>query len=143
MKTKQRIDKLWDGFREAINSAYAEADKTRNEDGICLRDYVEDISWSNNLANLLAREVVNEKRHRSNRPSIPGFSPETAAKLILMNQAADGAIKKQLPLSTAFLVFCQTAVEAQVIGFLTKRHLSQDWYTHLGTLDYAKLMQAA
>src|SRR5580704_5583088 len=107
MKSKQQINSLWKQFREAINSAYAEADKSRDDNGICLRDYAENISWSDNLATLLDRETANERQHRSNRPSIPGFSAETAAKLILLNQASTGASREQLPQSTAFLVFRQ------------------------------------
>jgi hypothetical protein len=143
MKSKQQIDSLWKQFREAINSAYAEADKKRDENGICLRDYAENISWSDNLATLLGRETANERQHRSNRPSIPGFSAETAAKLILLNQASNGAAQEQLPQSTAFLVFRQTAVEAQVIGFLSKKHLSAEWHQAVASLNYADLMQPA
>jgi hypothetical protein len=141
MNTKQQITSLWKQFREAINSAYAEVDKKRDENGICLRDYAENISWSDNLATLLDRETANERQHRSNRPSIPGFSAETAAKLILLNQASNGAGQEQLPQSTAFLVFRQTAVEAQVIGFLAKNYLSPEWHQAVNALNYAKLMQ--
>jgi hypothetical protein len=141
MNTKQQVDGLWKQFREAINSAYAEADRKRDENGICLRDYAENISWSDNLSSLLDRETANERQHRSNRPSIPGFSAETAAKLILLGQASHGAQLKQLPQSTAFLVFRQSAVEAQVIGFLARKHLPMEWRTAVNALDYAKLMQ--
>jgi hypothetical protein len=141
MKSKQQINSLWKQFREAINSAYAEADKSRDDNGICLRDYAENISWSDNLATLLDRETANERQHRSNRPSIPGFSAETAAKLILLNQASTGASREQLPQSTAFLVFRQSAVEAQVIGFLAKKYLPLKWHQAISALDYAKLMQ--
>jgi hypothetical protein len=143
MNTKQAVDKLWHGFREAVNKAYAEADKTRNEDGICLRAYAENISWSDNLAILLDRESANERQHRSSRPSVKGFSVETAAKLILLGQASHGAQLKQLPRSTAFLVFRQSAVEAQVIGFLARKYLPMEWRTAVNALDYAKLMQPA
>jgi hypothetical protein len=141
MNTKQQINSLWKQFREAINSAYAEADKSRDENGICLRDYAEDISWSDNLSSLLDRETANERQHRSNRPSIPGFSAETAAKLILLGQASTGAQLKALPQSTAFLVFRQSAVEAQVIGFLARKYLPMEWRSAVNELDYAKLMQ--
>jgi hypothetical protein len=141
MSTKQTVNNLWQDFRKAINSAYAEADKSRNEDGICLRDYAENISWSDNLSTLLDREIANERRYRSNRPSVPGFSAETAAKLILLGQASHGAQLKALPQSTAFLVFRQSAVEAQVIGFLVRKYLPMEWRTAVKALDYAKLMQ--
>jgi hypothetical protein len=141
MRSKHQIDQSWQEFRQAINSAYAERDKKRDENGICLRDYAENISWSDNLATLLDRETANERQHRSNRPSIPGFSAETAAKLILLGQASTGAQLKALPQSTAFLVFRQSAVEAQVIGFLARKHLPMEWRTAVKALDYAKLMQ--
>ena len=151
--TKKQIDTLWDGFREAINAAYAEASKAAStarglqgdyrskEDGLCLRDYAENISWSDALASLLSRETDNERQHRHNRPSVPGFSVESAAKLILMEQAATGAAASEMPRATAFLVFRQSAVEAQVIGFLAKKHLPAEWRVAIANLDYAKLMQ--
>jgi hypothetical protein len=139
--TKKRIDTLWDGFREAINAAYTEADKKRDNDGTCLRDYAENISWSDALGSLLARETTNERQHRRNRPSVSGFSVESAAKLILMEQARTGAAASEMPRATAFLVFRQSAVEAQVIGFLAKKHLPAEWRAAIAKLDYAKLMQ--
>ena len=138
--TKQKVDKLWEEMRAAINAAYAEADKKRDDDGTCLRDYAENISWSDALASLLARETANERQHRRNRPSVPGFSVESATKLILMEQARAGAVAGEMPRATAFLVFRQSAVEAQVIGFLAKKHLSADWCASVAELDYARLM---
>ena len=143
MQTKAKVDKLWDEFRVAINTAYAEAEKSREheDDGRCLRDYAENITWSDNLAALLGRETANERRHRTNRPSIKGFSKETAAKLILMNNAKDGAKMAELPKSTYFLVFRQTAVEAEVIGFLARKYLLTTWRDAVVALDYAELMK--
>ncbi len=74
MDTKKTINLLWVELRQRINQAYAAADKNRNEDGVCLRDCAENISWSDNLSELLGREAANERQHRSNRPSVPGFS---------------------------------------------------------------------
>jgi hypothetical protein len=141
MNTKTRIDNLWEQFRKAIDAAYADADKKREENGQCLRDYARDISWSDNLAGLLRRETANEKQHRSGRPSVPGFSSETASKLVLMNQVGCGALLQTMPNATEFLVFRQTAAEARVIGFLVKKFLTVDWRVGLAELDYAKLMQ--
>ena len=141
-KSKIQIDILWEPFRKAINEAYALAHKSRNEDGLCLRDYAEDVSWNDALIKLLQRETLNEKQHRSNRPSVPGFSAETAAKLILLNNACAGSQAKLIPSSTAFLVFRQTAVEAQVVGFLACPCITQDWRQAVSALDYAKLMQS-
>ena len=139
MNTKQKIDGLWDEFREAINKAYAVAEKVRDEDGCCLRDYAENISWSDSTARLLGRETANERQHRSNRPSVPGFSNESAAKLILMWQASR---VKTMPCATAFLMSRQTAIEAQVIGFLAKNQLTDAWRDAVEALDYADLMKA-
>lgn len=141
MNTKQRIDNLWREFRYAINHAYDTADKARDDNGTCLRDYAENISWSDNLARLLGRETANERQHRQTRPSVPGFSNESAAKLIIMTQAVNGADAKSLPSSTGFLVYRQTAVESQVIGFLAKAFLSATWRDAVNSMDYAKLMQ--
>ena len=141
MNTKQKIDGLWDEFREAINKAYAVAEKVRDEDGCCLRDYAENISWSDSTARLLGRETANERQHRSNRPSVPGFSNESAAKLILMQQAATGALSKEMPRATAFLVFRQSAIEAEVIGYLIRNFVTVEWRESLAELDYVKLMR--
>lgn len=142
MNTKQTIDKLWDEFRQAINKAYAEADKTRDENGICLHDYAEDMSWSDSMQSLLGREIANERQHRSSRPSVSGFSNESAAKLILMSQITNGASKTELPSATDFLVYRQSAIEAQVLGYLVKRFLTSEWHIRVAALDYSKLMQA-
>jgi hypothetical protein len=142
MSTKTKVDALWDQFRTAINQAYAEADKANDEDGTCLRDYAENISWSDDLAGLLGRETAEERRHRSNRPSVVGFSTETAAKLLIMNAASRGALMDALPKATAFLVFRKTMAEAEVIGYLCRKHLLNEWHMALSNLDYAKLMQA-
>jgi hypothetical protein len=141
MQTKKQIDTLWDGFRTAIDAAYKEADKKRDDNGTCLRDYAQNISWSDALAGLLSRETANERQHRRNEPPVPSFSPETAAKLILMNQAHDGARLRTMPRATEFLVFRQSAAEARVIGFLAKRFLPMGWREAIAGLDYSKLMQ--
>jgi hypothetical protein len=141
MDTKKTINLLWIELRQRINQAYAVADKTRNEDGICLRDYAENISWSDNLCALLGKEAANERQHRSRRPSVPGFSVEVAAKLLLMENIRSGAAKEAMPSATAFLVFRQTAAEAQVIGFLIREYLDQEWRQAVESLDYAKLMK--
>ena len=144
MNTKQQIDTLWQEFREAINKSYATANKIYDVDnpGTCLRDYAEDISWSDSMARLLGREAANERQHRSNRPSVPGFSVESAAKLILMQQAINGALAEDMPSASDFLVYRQTAIEAQVIGYLVKNQLSAEWRDTVMALDYSKLMKA-
>ena len=139
--TKREVNRLWDEFREAINEAYRLADESRNEDGVCLRDYAENISWSDDLAKLLASESANEKQHRSSRPAVPGFSVDTAAKLLLLNNAAEGSQLSGIPCATTFLVFRKTAAEARVIGFLARHFLTPEWREAVAALDYAKLMQ--
>ena len=144
MTNTQKINTLWDEMRQAINKAYDEhGQRLSFDDGMgCLRDYAENISWSDGMAALLGRESANERQHRRNRPSVPGFSVGTAAKLILMTNVADGAKREELPSATAFLVLRQTAVEAQVIGFLIRNYLEPEWIAAVKSLDYARLMQA-
>jgi hypothetical protein len=141
MSVHNKITDLWADFRTAINAAYAEADKTNNQDGQCLRDYAEDISWSDDLAKMLGRETANERQHRSNRPSPKGFSVGDAAKLILMNCAASGATMAAMPRATTFLTHRDTAAEATLIGFLARKHLPATWQEGIKALDYAKLME--
>src|SRR4029077_19197040 len=136
------INKLWDMMRTAVTAAYLDADKRNDQDGICLRDYAENTSWSDNMAALLGRESANERRHRSNRPSVQGFSVDTAAKLILMTNMAEQATRNVMPNASAFLVLRQTAVEAEVLGFLARTFLSDKWRVAVKSFDYAKLMQA-
>jgi hypothetical protein len=146
MNTKAQVNQLWRQFREAINLAYAAASQENDENGMALRDYAENISWSDSLARLLGRESASERQHRSGRPSVPGFSIETASKLIIMEQAANGAKlaieSKPLPSATLFLVCRQTAIESQVIGYLAARFISSDWLAAVQSLDYADLMQS-
>ena len=144
MSTKTKVDQLWRELRDAINKAYDEHGRKAqfDDDFGCLRDYAEDISWSDDLAGLLGRESANERQHRSNRPVPRGFSVETAAKLILLNNFAKGAELSEMPKATAFLVLRKTAVEAEVIGFIIKDYLSADWRAAVNAMDYAELMKA-
>jgi hypothetical protein len=141
MTTKIQVCTFWQQFREAVNATYDEANKNHDQDGICLRDYAENISWSDNLASLLGREAANERQHRRNRPSPSGFSVDTAAKLILLDNAVKGAGMSEMPKATAFLVLRRTAVEAETIGFLARKHLSAEWRQAVSSLDYAQLMK--
>lgn len=145
--TKTKVDALWRDLRLAINKAYAGAKELpagqQRDDLECLRDYAEDISMTDDLEGLLNRETVNEKQHRYNRPSVPGFSAETASKLILMENVRKGMEMAEMPRATAFLVLRQTAVEAEVIGFLIKGSLHEQWSQVVASLDYAALMQGA
>ena len=152
MNTKQTVDKLWQQFRAAINGAYAEAEEqnktysitqqTKANNASCLRDYAENISWSDNTARLLGRETANERQHRRNRPSVPGFSVETAAKLVLLGNVAEGSTLKTMPEGTDFLIFRQTAAEARLIGYLIRNFLSDEFREEVKSLDYSDLMKA-
>lgn len=142
MSTKTKVDNLWQEFRQAINSAYKEASKANEEDGICLRDYAENISWSDDLAGLVGRESAEERRHRNGRPSVPRFSVDTAAKLMVMENARKGAEMADMPKATAFLVLRKTAVESEVIGFLARKYMTGDWRESVRKMDYAELMKA-
>jgi hypothetical protein len=144
MKTKiakTQINTLWHQFRVAVNAAYDEANKSHDQDGICLRDYAENIPWSDSLASLLGREAANERQHRRNRPSPSGFSVDMAAKLILLDNAAKGAAMSDMPRATSFLVLRRTAVEAEIIGFLARKYLSAEWRAAVSFLDYVQLMK--
>jgi hypothetical protein len=140
MNTHSKIDSLWIEFRMAINRTYKAAISGTPE--ACLRDYAEDISWHDDLAKLLGRETANERDHRRNSPAPKGFSMGDASKLILMNMAALGSRLDVAPSATIFLEARQTAAEAEVIGWLCRRDLSDKWRAELETMDYAKLMRA-
>lgn len=143
MNTKQKVNQLWRQFRNAINETYANGQAGGSAwDGVnCLRDYAENISWHDSLSALLGRECANERQHRSNRPSVPGFSIDTASKLILMSQASRGAKLDAMPPATLFLWARQSAAEAQVIGFLCREAFDSGWHEAVNALDYADLMK--
>lgn len=137
--TKQKVNTLWEEFRKAINATYHDGQATV-EDCSCLRDYVEELSWHDDLAKLLGRETANERQHRRGEQTPSDFSVDTASKLILMNCASKGAKRDAMPKASEFLVFRQTAVEAEVIGWLVRDHLDAVWHEELAKMDYAKLM---
>ena len=143
MTTKTQISRLWQQFLERPSTRRTRKQtRTRHDqDGQCLRDYAEHISWSDNMASLLGREAANERQHRRSRPGPSDFSVDTAAKLILLDNAAKGAGLSEMPRSTAFLVLRRTAVEAETIGFLARKYLSAEWRSAVSSLDYAKLMK--
>ena len=141
MNAKKKVDNLWMAFENAITLAYHAAKS--NEPAACLRDYARDIGWHDDLAKLLGREAANERQHRNNNRAPANFPVGTAAKLILMNAASKGMELKEMPGAHIFLMFRQTAAEAEVIGFMCKGYLNQSWRDELATLDYAKLMQEA
>jgi hypothetical protein len=145
--TSQVINEtLWREFRAAITKAYrvhANNGSIFTDDFACLRDYAEDVSMVDALAELVDRETENERKHRSNRRAVPGFSSGTAARLILMENARKGAEMGKMPRASAFLVLRQTAVEAEVIGFIIREYLPKPWRDAVAGIDYAKLMKGA
>lgn len=148
MSTKRTVDALWQEFRQVINAAYKNGQTHSistevKDDFTCLHDYVEDMTWHDDLAALVGREAANEQQHRKNDPPRPGFSIDTAAKLMIMENARKGAEMAELTRATAFLVFRQTAVEAEVIGWIIRDYLDPVWREKVAGLDYAKLMQEA
>jgi hypothetical protein len=144
MNVTKQVNSLWAEFRKAINSSYAVGNRTQDDDLVCLRDYAENVSWSDDLSALLGRETANERKHRQSGNGLAphGFSAGTASMLILMRAAADGAFMTEMPRATTFLVLRQTAAEAQLIGFLCRHALSAEWCKAVRALDYAKLMAA-
>ena len=142
MTDTQKINKLWAQFREAINTAYKVSQRPGNalDDENCLHDYAENVSMQDDLAALLGRETANERRHRRNSAAPAGFSAGTAAMLILMRNAADGAFLTEMPKATKFLVLRQTAVEAEVIGYLARHALTGEWCKAVREFDYAEMM---
>lgn len=140
---KAQIDSLWEQFEDAISAAYKEGHKNNNDDVSCLRDYARDISMNDGLRALVGRETANERQHRRYRPSVSGFSCESAAKLILMEQAATGSELEQMPKGTEFLIFRRTAAEARLIGFLSKAFITPAWIDVVHKIDYSALMKAS
>ena len=116
MNTKQIVDRLWNEARTAIDAAYNA--KPQDDSTYALRDYAQNQSMTDALANLLDVEIAHERRHRNGRPSIKGFSSETAAKLILLGNLADGSLAETCHPQSRFLVWRKSAAEARVVGFL-------------------------
>jgi hypothetical protein len=142
MNNAKYIQANWAEFRNAINKTYMAHEKDHSHESQALRDYAE-VAWSDDLAALLGRETANERQHRRNQPSPDGFSVGCAAMLILMRMAADGSELTQMPSAAKFLTCRQSAVEAEVIGYLCRNNLTQAWREAVRVLDYAKLMQVA
>jgi hypothetical protein len=140
--TKKEIDRLWEVMRDALDKSYSIANASRDEQGTALRDYARDIAWYDGLRDLLSRETANERQHRHGE-SLRGFSAESGAKLILLGQVATGARAKALPDVTGFLHFRITAMQAQVIGFLIRKHLPVSFFDALAYLDYPQIMMEA
>ncbi len=145
MTLANKIDKIWDGLRDAIDAAY-QAGRMQSDDARqCLRDYARNISWSDNLETLLDAETNAERRHRSGRPADRWKSPissRNAAKLLLCHNALEGSNLQSMPYGARFLVIRKTAAEAEVIGYLIRDHVTPEWRELVSSLDYAEIMKA-
>lgn len=149
MQAKREINVLWEQFQDAISEAYAasnEAYKAGNyhDPRQCLKDYAKDIGWTDALARLLGKETAHERRHRSGRPyeARPSDFPlVSAAKLLLMENAKNGANLSEMPPATIFITYRDSAAEAWLVGWLARGFLSKQWRERVAALDYAKLMK--
>lgn len=140
MKPHDHISQMWQGLREIINRTYAESD--RDESKNALRDYAEDISWSDDLEKLLSEETHNEKQHRGQR-SMRGFSTQDAAKLILCTNVLRGSELSTMPSALTFIQFRATAAEANLIGYLIRDFVTPEWRALVEAYDYSDLMKQA
>lgn len=137
MNRTKYINQHWSEFEKFIGAAYA---KGASE----LRDYAPDVTWCNALAKLVEAETANERQHRRGNDRRPkDFSAPIAAKLIIMRQAAVGSQKKDCPPASDFLVYRQTTVEAQVIGWLCRWVIDDPWRAAVDVIDYVAVMQEA
>jgi hypothetical protein len=140
MQAKAKVDQLWEQFRQQIDAAYEHANKVNDQDGQCLLDYATDKRMVDAMAALLGRECAHERRHRGTRRYT--FPVTQSSKLILMGQASYGASLSRMPKATLFLTARDTAAEAEVLGWLARGFLVEDWRKEVAGLDYAKLVNA-
>ena len=140
--TTKQIEKLWNQYRELINTAYQLCkDPRTNPDTFPLRDYTE-CAYCDDLHKLLETETANERQHRRGAPRFAAtISAYTAAKLLLMNQSANGWKAETMPPATIFLSWRATAATAYTIGFLCRGVEMGTWAEQVSRLDYAKLMK--
>lgn len=140
MKLKRDINKLWQQLEDTIELVCKATDDDNTR---ALYDYRPN-SGHGDLQKLVLAETVNEKRHRRGAPA--GFtapiSCETAAKLLLMQNMADGAFKTEIPSAITFLIFRQSAAEATLLGFLLRHGLTGEWCKAVREFDYADIMRA-
>ena len=140
MTPSKKITTLWQVFRTIIDRAYVEREKQYNPEAESLRDYVKDMAQVDALEELLDREATNEREHRHGWPSDNRkFSARTAAKLIIMHNAVTGSRFPAAIPASHFLIYRQSAVEAEVIGYLCRFSLDCGWVSELDALDYVAL----
>lgn len=143
MSKTQEINDLWQQFREAIDAMDAKGCGLSGDGHAlinALRDYTTE-SAHGKLSALLGRETAIERQHRRNMESPRDFTAGTAAKLMLMTSASIGASMEKMPSAHLFLTARQSAIEAEVIGYLCREHLSAAWRDSLAKFDYVELMK--
>jgi hypothetical protein len=142
--THQYLNQLWEQLRDAIDAAYAESQKTHfsgsaHDESSCLRDYARNVSWSDDLAKLLAVETANERQHRQTR-TIRGFSSQDAAKLIICGNVLRGSELQTIPSALTFMTFRASAAESNLLGYLIRAHVTPEWKKAIESLDYSECM---
>lgn len=140
MKPSREIAKLWDEFESYIDNAYVAG--VENCDAI--RDYSNEHSYGRQLKELLALETQNERQHRRGfRPDgwRARISSDAAAKLMIMQNAAEGMRMKKMPSAIEFITFRKTAAESRLVGFIIRSQHRFQWMHDLEQLDYAQLMK--
>lgn len=138
MKSHDHINAMWQGLREIINETYQNNES--REERLALRDYAENISWSDDLEKLLREETANEKQHRGTR-SVRGFSSQDAAKLVLCGNVLSGSRLKQIPSALTFITYRKSAAEANLIGWIVKEFITPEWLALVESKDYGQLMK--
>ena len=143
MDRTKYIDGLWREFEQFFTAAYN--DKAGDsEERAALRDYTPNQTWHNELEALVEAEVKNERQHRRGAPANfkAPISAYTAAKLLIMNAAADGAQQEKMPSALLFITWRRTSAEANLLGYLIRRQVQVSWIAAVKTQDYAEIMNA-
>jgi hypothetical protein len=135
----EHIARIWSGLRDIIDTTYQ---ANVGEDAKSLRDYARNQSWSDDLEKLLTEETAGERHHRSSR-SVRGFSSADAAKLIICGNVLRGSKLTAMPSALTFITFRRTAAEANLLGYLIRANVTQDWRDAVSSLDYAECMEAS
>jgi len=135
----QQINRLWERMQAAIDAAY---DHGKTDEAAALRDYASNVSMNGAIEKLLADETANERQHRRGWPHANDsvIGPMVAARLLLVTKFAEGSELKAMPPATDWLIYRRTAVEAELLGWLSRHAVLDDFRAECKTLDYAKLM---
>jgi hypothetical protein len=140
MNRTKYVNTKWEEFRRFLTASYAS--NGRPEEQNALHDYVPNVAYQDALADLLRRETANEKKHRNmTRRNPRDFSSQIAAKLILMQKAADGSEMKDCPSALQFLYCRREAIEAEVLGWCCRWIITDPWRVAVRALDYPTVMK--